>query len=294
MRRARGGRGHGRNCRGPRRRARGTPGVPPRGNGLDRRSAHRPGRLRAGRARAHRALRGNAKLLRPARGHPRALPPPVPRPRRGASCEPRPVLGHPARLRASGGRRRASRHGAAFDRIGPARHPDPDQGGERSGGGGSRGERPRREPGRSAMDALSPGHRDRRDGAGRSPPSGGSGVRRRGGEQGRHGGAARPAIRVQATLRPEPHLHLRARAHGAGPASRDPEARAIRALSRRPALFPPHPRARRRDLRRGDALARVPGAGAGARYQGRPLDLPPPDRREPVPARAPDSLATSA
>ena len=44
---------------------------------------------------------------------------------------------------------------AAFRRIGPARHPDPDQGGERSGDGRSHRERPRRESGRSTVDALS-------------------------------------------------------------------------------------------------------------------------------------------
>ena len=160
---------------------------------------------------------GNAKLLRPARGHPRSLPPPVP----ALAAAPH---ANPGRCWVT---RLAFEPRVAVDALHAMAQPFVESGRLAIL---TRTKAASAQVGADRVESVLAvnlddrrwtrfrrGHRDRRDGAGRSPPSGGRGVRRRRGEHGRHGRAARPAIRAQATLRPEPHLHLRARAHGAGP-----------------------------------------------------------------------------
>ena len=69
---------------------------------------------------------------------------------------------------------------------------------------------------------------------------------------------AQPA-RAEAALRAELHLHLRPASAAARASSTSiPAPREVRALPRGAALQPPHRGPRRRDLRRGQRLARVP------------------------------------
>ena len=82
-------------------------------------------------------------------------------------------------------------------------------------------------------------------------------VQRRRRDHRRDGRGACAAVRAEAALRAELHLRVRARASTAGRAPRDRAAGALRILSRLATLQPDHRGARRRDLRRGERLARA-------------------------------------
>ncbi len=94
-------------------------------------------------------------------------------------------------------------------------------------------------------------------------------------DRGRDRRAARAAARAQAALRPELHLHLRARAPARGRVARDRRAARIRRVPRRRQVQPAHRGPRRRDLRRGQRLARVQRLRHAARHQGLAVGLSP-------------------